>query len=249
MPILILILLITTCSTPHQEATGLDRRDLNHYYLVDGAHDYKLPRLPYWANFSTAYKCRLDRSMTYININSLRESFDLDYEQGVQVQIMYNDEIFRLESRSAIKSVSFAVEEKIFLDVKQKVQQGIKLFEPPKYHEISAIWIDPFIHNKKNLSNILERQDVMRGHPLFISFCYSRLALEKIIKESGLERKNIRMLTAQAVSPYGPYKKFQYDFNLYLDELLKDKKDVTLFIPKGDKAPIQIKGKFKIKYL
>ena len=249
LSLIICILIFITSSCSLTGGSDLKRRSIENYYLSNGNKDYKLPKLPYWANFSSAGKCRLDRNVTYFDLNSLRNSLNLDYEQAVQTQLMYNDSLFRLENKKSIDSITLEVQEKFFLEVNQKIQRGIRVFNKPKYLNVSVIWVDHFLKKRGELKDILSNELVKEGHPVLLSFCYSRVGLEKFLEEDGLDRTNARLITTEMMNPYTPNKLFDYDFTIHLQEHFLKEHKITIFGKRGSKIPSQIKGKFIKKYL
>ena len=89
--LLLAVLFLISCSHPeNKENGGLERRRLDSYFQSTGTTRYFLTDLPNWANFSTSGKCFRTPTIRFLDLQKLRESFSLSYEQAVQFQILFN---------------------------------------------------------------------------------------------------------------------------------------------------------------
>lgn len=239
-----LLFLFTACSRQEISDSSLKRRSLKEYYVSSGEVNYFLPELPSWANFSSSGKCYRDKSVRYLNFEKLRRSLLLTYEEAMQMQLMFNYELQKAEEKEHIEIVDFKLEEKLFYDVTQKIQQKIRTFNTPNYSRVNIIWIDSFLGEKGALKKILSLKDMDLGHPILVSMCLSQRGLERYLKKSNLNNKNIRLLSSEIFTPYDHNNEINYQLNLNLDDLFKVKKKVYLYIKKGHSVPKEIKGHF-----
>ena len=142
---LILIFIIFSTSCSHD---GLKRRNLDEYFIGTGVVKYFLPDLPTWANFSVSGQCHRQENNRYFNYKKLRTSFAMGYEEAVQLQLMYNNEVNNIKIDSNIEVIPFREEERIFYATNDKIQAGIRTFKAPIYKKINVVWIDRAIENK-----------------------------------------------------------------------------------------------------
>jgi len=245
----VFIVLVIICSCTVIKKSPMQRRSLDQYFLSNGESHHKLSQLPMWANFSSVGKCRREKNITYFDFRSLRKSFNLSYEQAVQLQLAYNDAYFRLEESESTETLSLEAQEKLFIEAKQKVSGNLKVFNSPLYNKVSLIWIDPLLKRKGDIARALKKSHVQSGHPTLLSFCLTRIELEKLLINEEGTNSSLRYITAEMMSPFGVKDQFEYDFAINLNNIFQKNKKITVFIPRGFKKPRQIKGRFSKKYL
>ena len=250
--LLLLIFISVSCAEVDLKSKKLDktlkRRNLHEYNVSIGLANYFLPELPSWANFSMSGQCHRDSSVKYVDMNKLRRSYDLTYEHAIHIQLMFNYELNKLRANKYVTKVTFEQEEKLFYNVSQKVQENIKAFKVPRFKRVHLIWIDPLIETGR-LKTVLNSTEMELGHPVFLSLCLSRLVMEKKLIELGLNGKNIRLISSELLSPYDDGNRQNYEYNLYINNLFSNDKELYFYVPKGMKRPFEVKGNFKIKSL
>ncbi len=238
------LFILTSCGGQELSDSALKRRSLKEYYISSGEVNYFLPELPSWANYSSAGKCYLDKSVRYLNFEKLRRSLLLSYEEAMQMQLMFNYELQKAGEKKHIETVDFKSEENIFYDVTQKIQQKIRTFNTPSYSRLNVIWIDPFLGEKGALKKILDLKEMSLGHPILLSMCLSQRGLENYLKGIKMNNKNIRLISSEAFTPYDQNNEINYQLNINLDDLFNIKKKVYLYFKKGNSVPKEIKGHF-----
>jgi hypothetical protein len=241
------LFLIFSCTHTPVNDSSLKRRRLDNYYVSSSLTGYFMPELPTWANFSEGAYCQRDTSIKYIDVAKMMGSLSLSYEAVLQAQLMYNDEYQKLEGQKHIDQVTLKDEEKLFYEVTQKIQQGIRTFRTPKYKRLNIVWVDVF--KKQALKNLMLSTQMSQGHPIFLSFCLSRQGMVRMLKELTLENKNIRLISSELFSVFNSDSKRTSMFALELNKLISKDKKIYFYTQKRKARPRQLKGKFITKYL
>jgi len=228
-----------------RDDNGLKRRRVEEYFVSSGVQRYFLPEIPYWANFSEQARCRRKTSIKYFNMDSLRSSLHLDYEQSIQLQLMYNDEVQRIKTDKQIAHIPLENEEEIFYQVSDRIQAGIRVFRRPKFKRVNVVWVDPFVDNIKGLQVVMQRPDMYQGHPIFMSLCMTFREMSQWMVNHGFDQQNIRKMPYELLTPYSVSGELDTLYHLNFDELLKNKK-VYIYVKKDWVTPTHLEGKFKI---
>lgn len=130
------------CTHNHHQKYGLQRRNMNEYFLTSGVVRYFLSDIPSWANFSIEGQCFRKGSVRHLNLSELRNSFSFNYQQAIQFQYMFNRDYHKLKKEHQAKQLFFKDEEKLFYDVSDKIRSGFQAFKKPTFNRIHLIWID-----------------------------------------------------------------------------------------------------------
>ncbi len=237
---------LVSCAVPEKNSLG--RRNLEEFFIGNGVTRYFLSNLPNWANRSASGQCLRSTPSQFFNMEKLRNSFALSYEEAHQLQLMFNVELRKKRREAKATRLSFQEEEQIFFQVSDKVLAGVRIFRPPKYKRIHLIWIDALLQKKggsSRLKNLMNSSLMEKGHPVLVSFCLSHDELKSYLRQENMEGANIRLISYELLSPYSKNRKLlAYDF-LDFDSLFKPSQKLHLFLPKV-KRSIEFKGRFTI---
>ena len=243
--IFLLFSFLLSCSGNEKE-TGLQRRNLEEYFVSTGVVRYFLPDLPAWANFSDSASCFRDQSIRYFDLNALRNSFSLSYEQSIQLQLLYNWEAHKKKKLHKVDHIPFKEEEKLFFTQTDRIQAGIRVFRSPKFKRVHLIWIDPYLSEKKpeqSIKKVLAKSEMAKGHPVLVSKCLSHAGLNSLLVKASLANQNIRLIGQELFSPFDIDGKKVPGFILYFNELFqKDQK--LYFYSRNSFLPKDFRGKF-----
>ncbi len=239
------------CTQTSEKADDYDmrRRQVGEYFLSSGVTRYFLPEVPYWANFSEAGSCRRDGVMKFFELSKVRDSLSLNYEQAIQLQLMFNNELRKLKESNEVDHIPFKEEERLFFRVSEQIQAGIRVFRIPKYKKLNLLWIDPLINEgkEKKLKALVNSERFADGHPVFLSLCKSRFAMETWMRKEGLANKNIRLLTYELLTPFSLEGELSTRYHIYLSDLFEEK-SIVLYAPRGKTVPKVFEGKYKTKF-
>ncbi len=234
--VLIILSIFVSCATPK---TGAPKpRDIEEHFISTGIQKYFLPDIPLWANVSHEANCKLSDLNKFLHWGNLMQSFNLSYEGSAQFQYMYNVRMKELLSLGAYKQLTLKDEELLFYDVLEKVQASIKQFNAPSYKQISVIWIDPILSLKDGemfLSKLLAREDLSKGHPVFLSMCLSNLEMQKLLSRIELDGHDVRLIPHEMISMFNVKGELGSRFVLDLKEILGNDKTINLFVPEKKK--------------
>lgn len=238
MKVLLLSLLISFfgCSSSN---TVSKQSSLDNVYISSGVEQFFLTDIPHWANFSKAGKCYRKTPIRYINFENVNKSYDLKYAQIVHLQHMLNKKLYAYKTSTGQNSLSPKDISYVFHNVYQQVLGESYEFIAPKFKKVSVVWIDPFLSHPKTIKKILNRSDVLEGHPILLSHCLSAYELEELSQELELEHLGVKYLPAELSSVYssGIEKKPYFSFNI--SQLLIGK-EVSVF---SSRKPEEVIGK------
>jgi hypothetical protein len=214
---------------------------LDNTYISSGVEQFFLTDIPYWANFSTAGSCIRKTPIRYINFETVNKSYDLKYEQILHLQHMLNKKLYAYKSSTGQNSLPPKDISYIFHNVYQQVLGESYEFISPKFKNVSVIWIDPFLNDKKKIKRILNRSDVLKGHPILLSHCLSAYELEELSQSLKLENLGVKYLPAEFSTIYGTKINKNSYFSFNISSLLGDK-NITFF---GAEESKELTGKYK----
>ena len=242
---LFLLVLFWSCSSTN--SCGLNRRDLEEYFVGSGVVRYFLPNLPDWANYSPAGACHRDVSARYFDLDKLRSSLSLSYMQAVQFQFMFNVEYEKILFRTKADYMPFKEEEGLFYNISDKIHSNIFYFQIPEFKRINLIWIDPAIANSKeeeSLKMLLKHQDMDYGVPIFVSLCLGNREMKEYLQHKQFYHRQSNILSFEMFSIFDP--SGEKHPHLYLDfsQLFSAEQELHLYI-RGPKVPINFGGNFK----
>lgn len=211
---------------------------LDNVYISNGVEQYFLGNLPHWMNYSTWGKCKRKEPIRYMNFEIIHKSYGLDYEQAVHMQHMWNRKVYAFRKSSGQDSLPLKDESFIFNNIYAQVQGGSYDFMTPKFKNISLVWIDTFLDNKKRLKRIMQSDQILAGYPILVSHCLSSYEIESLVQDLKLEELGVKVIPAEMFNLYQDNLKTQYEFGLDVEKILKNK-NITLF---GKSNPETIRG-------
>ncbi len=227
---------------------GFERRRVEEYFVSSGVERYFLPEVPYWANISEDARCRRMTSIKFFNMESLRSSLHLSYEESIQLQLMFNDEVQKVKKEKGIVHIPFESEEDIFYQVSDRVQAGIRVFRKPTFKRVNIVWIDPYLEDPLKLNSAMKQPEMYKGHPVFLSLCFTFKEMAAWMMKNGFDQQNIRKISYELITPYTQDGKLDTSYHLNFDELLKNK-NTYIYIKKDWSAPALFDGSFKLRKL
>ncbi|MCY4524027.1 MAG: hypothetical protein OXB84_04740 [Halobacteriovoraceae bacterium] len=223
-------------------------RNTLKYFSGSEINRYFLPNLPHWINFSQTARCRRKISIRYLDIMKLRRNFSLNYNQALQFQYMFNKRVEQIKREQNIDFIPFEEEEKIFYDISNKIQSGIKIFNRPSFKRVHLVWVDSYFSNPQKLKKILDGSTMVKGHPVLVSLCKGSLEIEDFLTRNNLHNQNIRIMPAEMFSVFDLNGKMTTTVHLHLTSFFDKKQKVYLFLPRKDR-PMELSGNIKLIYL
>ena len=232
-----LLLMLVGCSSPQTDSNS----GLENVYISGGTEKYYLGIVPHWANFSTWASCQRNAPIRYLNFENIKKSYNLDYKSAVHMQHMINRKISAFVKSTGGTQLPAKDETFIFNNVYAQVLGGSYDFTPPRFNNVSLIWIDPYVNNTRKLKKIMSRNDVLSGHPVLISNCLNSFEVEALIEELELEDLGAKVISSEMFSTYDTSMKKSFDFGISLSEIM-GKKTMTFY---GPRLPEQVRGTTK----
>jgi hypothetical protein len=235
-PFYFLMLLALACSSSVDKASSI--KNPEYVYQGAGIEQYFLPELPAWANFSVASACHRKNNTRYLDFNTLRKSYSLNYSELVNFQHMFNRQIASFKINNPTATLYLKDEAYIFNNVYQLLIGGGRDFLIPKYNKISLIWIDPYLNDSKKIINIFQDKKVLEGFPILVTDCMTTQEIETFISKNKLDKFGVKYIGQEMFSPYGTNYKIGTMFTLDFGQILANK-DITLY---GKYRPMHLKG-------
>ncbi len=237
-----LLLFILTSCTSSQDRT-FKRVNVDQFYRESGVVRYFIPNLPSWANVSIENGCKRGKSITYLHIKNVMNSFSLSYMESIQLQLQYNME---KEQASNFKSSPLSVqdEEKLFFKSLDIIRAKNFPFKIPKFNRVNFVNVDDFLSGKeKALRNLMNSSVMFEGRPVLFSQCLRR---EELVKRLTKEKVNIsgaRLFSYELLSPF-----LNNGVNTGLEgidfsQIFQKKQRIYFYHQKN--SPRNIRGKFK----
>ncbi len=229
MKYFILLFILIGCTTTEEE---LQRRNVGEYFTGSGVVQYFLPDLPGWADTVASLSCHREASVRFFDLNKLRQSFGLDYQQGLQFQLSFNID---RALRSSENSQSLVEEERLFYSVSERVQAGIVPFKMPSFKKINLIVIDLAITDDakaSSLKTLLKSSEFLTAYPVFVSLCFSDMKTREFLSKINYDGE-YSILPMSALSPFNKDGQLQSTPMINLKEFFGNDKYIKLIEPKG----------------
>ncbi len=244
---LLILLFVVSCSSLEGDK-DFKRLDLSEYYQDAGVNRYFLPALPLWANFSDGGRCQKSRSIVYLDLAALKNGQSLSYEQGLQLQYLFNLTRDERMGETKVKALPPQEEEKLFFESLQKIQSGFLPFIRPKFERLHLIWLDPIWGDEaklKELHKLLKSNTMSQGQPIFVSLCLGRLDLEAFLEKNSLSDARTRLIPMELFSVYDSEGERKPFFQLKVNSLFDSKQKLHLFLLGGER-PHELQGEFEV---
>lgn len=228
---------------------GMERRNLDQYFMASGITRYFLPDLPDWANYSQSANCHRKQSIRYFDMKKLRDSFSLSYTQSIHFQVMFNLEREEQLKLTSLDALPLKEEEKVFYTVSDKVQSGAFSVRLPTFKRVNLVWIDPLTKSEQGIKKLKElvSSDVMNvGHPVFVSLCMGQHELEHFMTSQNMHYLNIRKISYEFFTLYGIDKVMNSKLGLDFSEIFDETQKLYLYSPLKN-VPIEFEGKYNVK--
>ena len=235
----ILIFVLFSCAS--NEPALLNSGTLDRAYISNGIEQFFHGDLPHWANFSTAGQCQRKTNIRYLHYPNLKKSYDLDYMQMVHLQNMFNRKLYAYKTSTATSEIPLKDESYVFYNVYQQVLGGSYDFIPPKFNDVSVIWIDPFLSQTKKLNKIVRSEKVLEGHPILLSHCLTSYELDELARKLELDDLGVKYLSADMLNIYGGDLKPKYNYLINLSAFLPGK-SIKVF---SSRESTSIEGNFE----
>ncbi len=195
----LVLLLLLSCGS-----SGIKREIDDQGYQTSGIEQYFLPEIPAWANYSAAGMCFKSSSFTYFDFKKLIESFQLSYDEMIELQGQYNSRVENYYRSTATKFLKPVEQASFFSNTLEQVRGGVRSFKIPRVDAVDIIWLDSFIHDKKigDLKLMLKNGKFDERLPILFSSCFSRGAIAQWITENDLEDAGFYTLGAEWLAPF-----------------------------------------------
>jgi len=211
---------------------------------------YILPDIPQWANFDSFGQCQKERSIHYLDMNRIKESFSLSYKESIELQAFYNQEL------NSNDSIQFSAdnldrESHAFYNSLGKVQGNVSYVLLPDYNIIYIVWIDQILKNDeilKRLRVLVKSRLFMHGFPIFISKCLDAKSLAQWLEKEKFQDIGAKAISSELFSPFLSNGEKGHGYELELDKFLPKNMEITLFVPKEQTLLPPIWKKLKIQY-
>jgi hypothetical protein len=181
------------------------KRDLEDQgYQTSGIEQYFLPELPLWSNFSVTGMCFKSSSFTYFDFKKLKDSYQLQYDEMLELQGQYNARVENYYRSTATKFLKPVEQASFFSNTLEQIRGGVRSFKIPRVDAVDVIWLDSFVTDKKvtEIIKMFQSGKFDERLPILFSTCFSRGALAQWITENNLEDAGFYSLGAEWLTPF-----------------------------------------------
>lgn len=220
----LLLILIFLVSCANTEPQLVKSGTLERAYISSGIEKFFHVDLPYWVNFSVAGQCQRETNIRYLHFENLKKSYDLGYRELIHMQNMFNRKLYAYKTSVSQDEVPLTDESYVFYNVYQQVIGGSFDFMEPKFDQVSVVWIDPFLGQKKKIAKIMRSERVLMGHPIMLSHCLTSYEMEDLARSLELDDLGVKYLSADMLSMYNKDLSNSYRFVLNVEAFLPGKK-------------------------
>lgn len=195
-------------------------------YRTSGVEQFFLPELPAWANYSAPGQCLKASSFTYLNFPKLKEVYQLNYVQMVELQAQYNERLENYFRSTAVRFLKPMEEASFFSNTLEQVRGGVRSLKLPPVAQVEVIWLESF--TLKEIKALAKSERFNEKLPILFSSCHSKQSLALWIAQSGLEEAGFYTLTAEWLSPYDSAAELKAGLKVELAELFGKNIKVSL---------------------
>lgn len=233
-----LLLGIISCSTGTV-------RDINpnQPYRTSGLEQFFLPELPGWANSSASGQCFKKHSFNYFDFSKLAATYQLNYQQLVELQAQYNERVEAYFRSTALRFLKPVEEASFFSNTLEQVRGGVRHFKlPDAATNVDIIWLDSFINNNRvdELKKMASTGRFDERLPVVFTSCLSRQDLNQWLIENNLDREGFYSLSAEWLNPFGSDFKLGPGLRLEIRKLMNENVNIRFVSPKEILLPTEI---------
>jgi hypothetical protein len=235
----LLFFFVSSCAN-----NDLKSRTVEDYYTPTGVDKYFLTDLPAWANFDQAGECFRKSNIRYLNLDALMKSYSLKFDQTLQLQAFFNEELSFFKKLDKLQTPTVKQEELLFYKSSEKVSSKILFFDPPTFEKINLIWFDEVIGDEKKerkLKNFLNSETMDSGVPVLVSLCLTKEEVEKSFPD-----QNLKMITAELFSAYDKSGSTIPGIRFDLGQFFTPEQKLYFYSQKKSVPHESVKGTFKI---
>ena len=200
-------------------------------YRTSGVEQFFLAELPSWANFSAAGGCFKTSSFHYLDFSKLKDAYQLNYPQMIELQAQYNERLENYFRSTAVRFLKPVEEASFFSNTLEQVRGGVKSFKLPQVNEVEVIWFESFTPDE--LKALAKSERFNEKLPILFSSCHSKQSLNQWIMQEQLEEVGFQTITAEWLSPFDSNAKLKAGLRLELSGLFPNNIKVTLTTAKN----------------
>lgn len=219
-------------------------RDVEEFYQGSGVEKYFLSNIELIEKAKNTHSCKRTEEFRYFRLDKLVEDYKINFQQGLQVQALFNQE--HLAIKEEIKMpLPRKDEEAMFYRAVDKARNEIYFFYAPEFKRIHLIWFDEVMGSEakiKKLKNFLNSGVHDNGVPVIVSSC-----LTKKMLESYLNQSINKAITLGMFSLYDSDLKNHQQLVLDLKALFKADQKLILYTQDKKTPNDQIIGKVEVK--
>jgi hypothetical protein len=199
-------------------------------YRTSGVEQFMLPELPQWSNGSSSGDCFKVSSFHYLNFNKLKDVYQLNYSQMIELQAQYNERLENYFRSAAVRFLKPIEEASFFSNTLEQVRGGVKSLKLPDVKEVEILWLESYTPSEiKQMANSARFDE---NPVILFSSCHSRQSLNQWIHEQKLEDVGFYLVSAEWLSPYSSSNELKAGLHLELAELLN--KDIKVNLLKSE---------------
>jgi len=201
--------------------------DESSIYRTSGSEQFFLAELPSWANASSQGNCLKASSFHYLDFPKIKETYQLNYSQMIELQAQYNDRLeiyFRSTSKHFLKPME---EASFFNSTLEQVRSGVKHLNLPIVSEVEVIWFEGIKPEELKALALSGRFD--QKLPILFSSCHSNQSLNQWLTQEKLDGVGFYLITGEWLSPYSSKNELLAGLHLEISALIGPNIKLNIF--------------------
>lgn len=209
----LVLLALTSCGTSSIKKDI----DITTGYRTSGVEQFFLAELPKWANFSATGECFKTSSFTYLNFPKIKEAYQLNYQQLVELQAQYNERLENYFRSTAVRFLKPVEEASFFSNTLEQVRGGVRSIKLPPVREVEVIWLESY--TPEEIKKMAKSERFNERLPVLFSSCHSKQSLTQWIAQEQLEEVGFYTLSAEWLTPYNSQLEMKAGLKLELNAI------------------------------
>ncbi|MBA2403128.1 MAG: hypothetical protein H0V66_00030 [Bdellovibrionales bacterium] len=223
----LVLLALISCGSANTNKNNMDSAG----YRTSGVEQYFLPELPQWANASAEGGCLKSSSFIYLNFPKLKESYQLKYQQMIELQAQYNERLENYFRSTAVRFLKPMEEASFFSNTLEQVRGGVRSMKLPPVKEIEVIWLESF--TIAELKKLAQSERFNERLPVLFSSCHSKQSLTQWLAQEQLDEVGFYPLSAEWLSPYNSQGELKAGLKINLAEVFGPNIKITITAAKN----------------
>jgi len=162
----------------------------------------------------------------YLNFIKLKEAYQLDYHQMVELQAQYNEKLENYFRSTAMRFLKPMEEASFFSNTLEQVRGGVRSLKLPQVKEVEVIWLEAL--SIEELKKLAKSELFNERLPILFSSCHSKQSLMQLLSGEQIEELGTYTITAEWLSPYSSEGELKAGLRIELTKILGNQIKIIL---------------------